>query len=134
MQQQNIQAQTQANNQAQQAAAQMEIQKTQAKTLAEAELEKTKNELRVNYLQQEIDAKKELMNHEFSLNSQLKQVEASMLNSKQSVAEDRKDARVDRQAMHQKEMIDQRSSGSSLKKFESSGNDIITGGAGIDRF
>jgi hypothetical protein len=134
MQQQNIQAQTQANNQAQQAAAQMEIQKTQAKTLAEAELEKTKNELRVNYLQQEIDAKKELMNHEFSLNSQLKQVEASMLNSKQSVAEDRKDARVDRQAMHQKEMIDQRSSGSSLKKFESSGNDILTGGANMDRF
>jgi hypothetical protein len=112
----------------------MEIQKTQAKTLAEAELEKTKNELRVNYLQQEIDAKKELMNHEFSLNSQLKQVEASMLNSKQSVAEDRKDARVDRQAMHQKEMIDQRSSGSSLKKFESSGNDILTGGANMDRF
>ena len=134
MQQQNIQAQTQANNQAQQAAAQMEIQKTQAKTLAEAELEKTKNELRVNYLQQEIDAKKELMNHEFSLNSQLKQVEASMLNSKQSVAEDRKDARVDRQAVHQKEMIEQRSSGSSLKKFESSGNDILTGGANIDRF
>jgi hypothetical protein len=134
MQQQNIQAQTQANNQAQQAAAQMEIQKTQAKTLAEAELEKTKNELRVNYLQQEIDAKKELMNHEFSLNSQLKQVEASMLNSKQLVAEDRKDARVDRQAMHQKEMIDQRSSGSSLKKFESSGNDILTGGANMDRF
>jgi len=134
MQQQNIQAQTQANNQAQQAATQMEIQKTQAKTLAEAELEKTKNELRVNYLQQEIDAKKELMNHEFSLNSQLKQVEASVLNSKQSIAEDRKDARVDRQAMHQKEMIEQRSGGSSLKKFESSGNDIITGGANMDRF
>jgi hypothetical protein len=134
MQQQNIEAQTRANNQAQQAAAQMEIQKTQAKTLAEAELEKTRNELKTNYLQQEVDAKKELMNHEFSLNAQIKQAEASMLNSKESIREDRKDARVDRQAMHQKQMIEQRSSGSSLKKFESSGNDILTGGANMERF
>ena len=131
MQQRNIEAQTRANNQAQQAAAQMEIQKTQAKTLAEAELEKTRNELKTNYLQQEVDAKKELMNHEFSLNAQIKQAEASMLNSKESIREDRKDARVDRQAMHQKQMIEQRSSGSSLKNFESSGNDILTGGANI---
>ena len=134
MQQQNIEAQTRANNQAQQAAAQMEIQKTQAKTLAEAELEKTRNELKTNYLQQEVDAKKELMNHEFSLNAQIKQAEASMLNSKESIREDRKDARVDRQAMHQKQMIEQRSGASSLKKFESSGNDILTGGANTERF
>ena len=134
IQQQNIEAQTRANNQAQQAAAQMEIQKTQAKTLAEAELEKTRNELKTNYLQQEVDAKKELMNHEFSLNAQIKQAEASMLNSKESIREDRKDARVDRQAMHQKQMIEQRSSGSSLKNFESSGNDILTGGANTERF
>ncbi len=50
------------------------------------------------------------------------------------VREDRRDDRVDRQAAHQKEMIDQRKQGDSFKKFESSGNDIITGGAGLDRF
>jgi len=33
--------------------------------------------------------------------------------------------------MHQKEMIDQRTGGDSLKKFESSGNDTITGDANI---
>ena len=43
--------------------------------------------------------------------------------------EDRKDQRVDRQAAHQKQMIEQRKGGSSLKKFESTGNDILTGGA-----
>ena len=48
--------------------------------------------------------------------------------------EDRKDQRVDRQAAHQKDMIEQRKQGDSLNKFESSGNDIITGGAGIERF
>ena len=48
--------------------------------------------------------------------------------------EDRKDKRVDQQAEHQKEMIEQRKQGESLKKFESSGNDILTGGANMERF
>jgi hypothetical protein len=52
----------------------------------------------------------------------------------ESMREDRKDARVDRQAGHQKQMIDQRTEANSLKKFESSGNDIVTGDAGIGRF
>ena len=50
----------------------------------------------------------------------------------EAVREDRKDQRVDRQAEHQKQMITQRSEGDSLKKFESSGNDIVTGDAGLD--
>jgi len=48
--------------------------------------------------------------------------------------EDRKDQRVDRQAMHQSKMIEQRKQGDSVNKFESSGNDIITGGADSDKF
>ena len=31
-------------------------------------------------------------------------------------------------------MIDQRKKGEPFKKFESSGNDIVTGGAGINKF
>ena len=58
----------------------------------------------------------------------------------ESVREDRKDMRVDRQAGHQMDMIEQRKQGDakekseddSLKKFESSGNDIITGDAGLE--
>tara|TARA_Y100000004_G_scaffold19132_1_gene19681 strand:+ start:431 stop:2827 length:2397 start_codon:yes stop_codon:yes gene_type:complete len=134
IQQQNIQAQSQANQEAQQAAAQAEVQKNQAKTQAEAQLEEAKNQLKIQYLQQEAQVKKELMAFEFELNSQLKGEEREIANKMEQVREDRKDQRVDRQAMHQKEMIDQRSEGQSLKKFESSGNDIVTGGAGLDRF
>ena len=134
MQQQNIQAQAQANAQAQQVAAQTEVQKNQAKTQSEAQLEQAKNQFKIQYLQQEAQVKKDLMAYEFELNSRLKGMEREVASRLEQVREDRKDQRVDRQAAHQKEMIDQRSTGDSLKKFESSGNDIVTGDAGIDRF
>jgi len=133
-QQQNIQAQATANSQQQQAAAQAEIQKSQAKVEFEAQLEQTKNQLRIQYLQQEVDSKKELMAYEFSLNSRIQEIQREIADKKEAMKEDRKDARVDRQAMHQKQMIDQRSGGDSVKTFESSGNDILTGGANLDRF
>ena len=134
IQQQNIQAQAQANAQQQQVAAQAEVQKNQAKTESEAQLEQAKNQLKIQYLQQEAAVKKDLMAYEFELNSKLKGMERDVAGRLEQVREDRKDQRVDRQAMHQKEMIDQRSTGDSLKKFESSGNDIVTGGANLDRF
>ena len=134
MQQQNIQAQAQANAEQQQAAAQAETQKNQAKTQAEAQLEQTKNQLKTEFLQAEVQAKKDLMQFEFELNSQIKSMERDITERSEAKREDRKDLRVDRQAMHQKQMIDQRSRGDSLKKFESSGNDIITGGVDLDRF
>ena len=132
IQQQNIQAQAQANAQQQQAAAQAEVQKNQAKTQAEVQLETTKSQLKVQYLQEEAAVKKELMAYEFELNSKLKGMEREITTRNETMREDRKDDRVDRQAAHQKEMIDQRSRGDSLKKFESSGNDIVTGDAGLN--
>ena len=132
--QQNMEAQAQANAQQQQAAAQAEIQKNQAKTRAESQLEQAKNQLKIEYLRQEVLSKKELMQFEFELNSQIKSMENEISGQIESAREDRRDARIDRQAAHQKQMIDQRKQGESLNKFESSGNDIITGGAGIDRF
>ena len=134
MQQQNIQAQSQANMQAQQAAAQQEVQKNQAKTQSEAQLEQTKNELKIQYLQQEARIKKDLMAFEFELNSKLKSMETQNANLMEGNREDRKDQRVDRQAAHQKEMINQRNKPDSLKNFESSGNDILTGSAGLEQF
>ena len=134
MQQQNIQAQAQANAQQQQASAQMEIQKGQAKAQTDAQLEQTKNQLSIQYLQQEVQSKKELMQFEFDLNTRLKGMEMSINSEKEKIREDRKDDRVDRQAAHQKDMIDQRTSGNALKTFESSGNDILTGGANMGRF
>ena len=134
IQQQNIQAQAQANAQQQQVAAQAEVQKNQAKTQAEVQLEQAKSELQTQYLQAEVQAKKELMAYEFELNSQLKGMEREITTRNEAVREDRKDQRIDRQAAHQKEMINQRSGDNSLKKFESSGNDILTGGANMDKF
>jgi len=134
MQQENIQAQSQANQQAQQAAAQGEIQKNQAITQSQAQLEQTKNQLKIQYLQEEVAVKKELMKFEFELNSQLEGMKRESANQMETVREDRKDGRVDRQAAHQNNMIDKRKESESVKKFESSGNDIITGGSNLDKF
>jgi len=137
-QQQNIQAQSQANQQAQQAAAQAEIQKQQASAQTEAQLEQTKNQLKIQYLQQEVQSKKELMQFEFELNSQLESIKQQTSTKIESDREDRRDRRVDMQADRQMQMIDKRNTqkteGESLKKFESSGNDILSGDAGMERF
>jgi len=134
MQQQNMQMQQQANAQAQQMAAQAEMQKSQAKVQAETQLEQAKSQFKAQYLQQEVQAKKELMQFEFNLNSQSKSEEMEINNSKEIYKEDRKDQRINMQAAHQKEMIEQRKQGDSTKNFESSGNDILTGGANMQRF
>ena len=134
MQQQNMQAQAQANSQAQQAAAQAEIQKNDAKVQSETQLEQAKNDLKIQFLQQEAQVKKDLMAFEFELNSQMQGLERENLRTMESMREDRKDSRIDKQAAHQKDLAERKKSGDSVKKFESSGNDIVTGGAGIDRF
>ncbi len=131
VQQQNIQAQAQANAQQQQAAAQAEIQKNQAKAQAETQVEQAKNQFKTQYLQAEVEAKKQLMQYEFELNSKLKGAEMELNKQKEINKEDRLDQRVDRQAAHQKQMIEQKKEGGSIKRFESSGNDILTGGANM---
>jgi hypothetical protein len=133
IQQQNIQAQSNANIQAQQAAAQSEMEKNDQKVQSEIELESTKNSLKIQYLRQEALVKKELMKYEFDLNSQIKTLEIQNNSSREAMKEDRKDQRVDRQANHQKDLMEQKREDDSLKSFESSGNDIITGDANIKR-
>jgi len=134
MQQQNMQAQAQAQSMATQEAAKVEIEKKQAENEADQQLEKMKNTLKIKYLQHEARIKKDLMMLEYKLNSNIKAEENKISGRLEAMREDRKDNRVDRQAEHQKSMIEQRKSGDSLNKFESSGNDIITGGADSKRF
>tara|TARA_B100001113_G_scaffold347219_1_gene339299 strand:- start:1097 stop:3493 length:2397 start_codon:yes stop_codon:yes gene_type:complete len=134
MAQQNIQDQARANQETQQAAANAEIQKNQAKTQLETQLEETKNSLKIKYLQEEAQVKKQLMAYEFELNSKIKNMENSTKSMIEAERENRKDQRVDRQAMHQKDMAAERKRGETFNKFESSGNDIVTGGAGIGKF
>ena len=113
--QENMQAQAAAQGQAQQAAAQAEMQKNQQKMQFDSELENTRSQNKINYLQQEVALKKELMQFEFDLNQQL-----NAQNRQQEMKlEDRKDVREEKKTS---------------KKFESSGNDILGGGIGLDKF
>ena len=120
LQQENIQAQASANAQTQQAAADAEIQKNQAKAQAEIQLETIKAETKLNHLREEVVLKKELMAYEFELNNQLRAQERQSTEKVEGMKEQGKDRR---------ENVKQTS-----KKFESSGNDILGGGIGLDKF
>ena len=134
MAQENIQAQANANAQAQQAAAAAEVQKNQAITQSNIQLEQVKAQLDSNKITQEVIAKKELMQLEFQMNMQLKNMEVEGQKSREKEKEDRKDERTRIQASQQSELIDQRNSGKPPKKFESSGNDILGGGFNLGGF
>jgi hypothetical protein len=127
LQERNIQLQTQSNTQAAQNAAQIEVQKNQLMTQNEAQLEQLRSQLAVQKLQQEAEIKKQLMQVEFNMNMQLKQAEVEGMKSREKEKEDRKDERTRIQASQASELIDQRKSGSTPKKFESAGNDVLGG-------
>ena len=132
--QQNMQAQAEANAQQQQAAAQAEAQKNEAKAQTEMMIEQTKGDMKLRYLQEEVRLKKELMAYEFHLNSQMKVYETQSNHELEAMREGKKDNREKMKLKNQRKIESQRNSAKSVKRFESSGNDIITGGAGIDRF
>jgi len=133
IQQQNIQAQSQANIQAQQAAAQSEMQKQQSMAQTAIALEQSKTDLEIQKLHQEAAIKKELMELEFQFNMQLKNQEVGVVQGKERFKEDRKDKRTKIQATQQSELIDQRSNNNPPKNFESAGNDTLGGGLGLNQ-
>ncbi len=133
-QQQNIQAQSQANAEAQQVAAQAEVQKQQALTESKIQLAQAEAQMESNKLQQEAALKKELMDHEFQINMRLKEMELESAKEKETAKEDRKDERTRIQASQQSEMIDQRNKDKAPKKFESANNDVISGDFDLGAF
>ena len=126
--------QAQANSQASQAAAQVEVQKNQALTQSKAQLEQIKGQIESQKLAQEANLKKELMAIEFQYNMQLKGIEIEGIKSREKEKEDRKDERTKIQATQQSEMIEQRKTGKPPKNFESAGNDILGGGFDLGAF
>ena len=130
----NIQAQTQSNTQAAEAAAQIEVQKNQALNASQAEIEQLKAQIDAQKMQQEVAHKKELMELEFQYNMQLKGIEVDGMKEREKQKEDRKDERTKIQATQQSEMIEQRKSGKPPKNFESAGNDILGGGFDLGSF
>tara|TARA_R100000995_G_scaffold81254_1_gene53914 strand:- start:1082 stop:2116 length:1035 start_codon:yes stop_codon:yes gene_type:complete len=127
IQERNIQLQTESNTKAAQNAAQIEAQKNQAITQSKAQLAQLQGQLDAQKLNQEAQVKKDLMQLEFQMNMQLRQMEVEALKGKEKEKEDRKDERTKIQASQQSELIDQRKTGSSPKKFESAGNDTLGG-------
>jgi hypothetical protein len=134
IQQQNMQAQAEANAQAQQVAAQLEVQKQQALTNSQIQLEQAKSSLGTQRLKEEANLKKELMSYEFQINMALKQKEAEIYKSKEGFKEDRKDNRTKIQASQQSQLIEQRQKNTGAKDFESSGNDILSGDFDLGSF
>ena len=120
IQQENMQAQAEANTQTQQAAAQAEIQKSQINSQADIQLESVKAETKLHHLREEVRLKKELMQFEFDLNTSLRDQERNSTEKLEGMKEAGKDKRENVKA--------------SAKKFESSGNDILGGGMGLDKF
>ena len=118
--QENQKAQADANAQAQQAIAQTEMQKNQAKSQADLQLEQARSQGRLTQLQEEVRLKKELMQFEFDLNQQLRDQERESTERIEGMKEQGKDKREKVKA--------------TAKKFESSGNDILGGGMGLDKF
>ena len=127
IQQQNMQAQAEANMQAQQQAAQLEMQKQQMLTQSESQLEQMKAQMEAQKLQMEAQVKAQLMEQEFQYNMQLRQMDMKTVMEREGQKEDRKDKRTKIQATQQSELINQRTNDLPPKDFESEGNDILGG-------
>ena len=134
IQQQNIEAQAQANAQAQQVAAQAEIQKNQVITQQKMQLKQLEAQMEEKKIQQEVQAKMQLMQLEFQYNMQLRNMDSTQQTQGETEREDRKDKRVQMQGTQQSELIDQRQNNKPPKNFESSGNDILGGGFDLGSF
>tara|TARA_R110002126_G_scaffold48322_1_gene134653 strand:+ start:721 stop:3111 length:2391 start_codon:yes stop_codon:yes gene_type:complete len=126
-QQENMQAQSQANIQQQQASAELEMQKQQQVAQTAISIEEAKSRFELEKLNQEAQVKMQLMEQEFQYNMQLKGVETNQRSQGEKEKEDRKDNRTKIQASQQSEMIDQRNNNKPPKDFESSGNDVLGG-------
>jgi len=127
MQQENMQAQSQANIQQQQASAELEMQKQQQVAQTAISIEEAKSRFGIEKLNQEAQIKMQLMEQEFQYNMQLAGAESGQKTKGETEKEDRKDKRTKIQATQQSEMIDQRNNGKPPKNFESSGNDVMGG-------
>ena len=134
----NIQAQTESNTQAAQAASQAEIQKNQALNEGKAQIVQLQGQMEVQKAQQDAVLKKELLQMEFEFNMQLKQMEIQAMMGKESQKENRKDDRtriqadqqrglVDRRNSQQSELIDQRANQKPPKNFEATSDDTLGG-------
>ena len=127
-------AQGKSQAEASKAAAEAETQKAQAAHQLNIELENVKAQNKTQQMQMESEIKKELMQMEFEINMKLQKMNMEEVDMKDTRKEDRKDDRTKMQASQQSELIDQKLNKKPPKKFESSGNDIMSGEFGLGEF
>jgi hypothetical protein len=133
-QQSNIQAQAQANAELAEKTAMTEVQKQQALTAEKVSVEQAKSQFEIQRMQTEAQIKRELMAEEFNFNMQLAQAKIKSESERDQEIENRKDQRTKIAGTQQSEMIDQRKNNLLPKNFESSGNDVLSGGFGLNQF
>ena len=121
MQAQQAQQQSQLNTQAQQAAAESEVQKQQALTSEQVNLEQAKSQFEIQRMQTEAEIKRQLMAEEFNYQLQLEQIKMQKETTKESEIENRKDKRTRITGSQQSEMISQRKNNSLPIDFEVQG-------------
>ena len=130
---QQIQAQSQAQIEANEKATLSELQKQESMVNSKVQVEQAKSQFEIQRLQTEAAIKKDLMQTEFQFNIQLAKEQAGVVKQKEQDIEDRKDKRVKIQGTQQSEMITQRKEDGLPINFESKGNDNL-GGIGMEQF
>ena len=128
-QQQMIESQSQANQQATEAAAMQEVEKQQALAETQTQIEQAKSQFEIDRMQTEAEIKRELMAQEFEYDVKLKKMDIEVTKQKEKEIEDRKDQRTKIQATQQSEMISQRQNDSLPTNFEQN-----QGGIDIEQF
>ena len=107
-QQQTIQSQSQANQQATEAAAMQEVEKQQALAQTQIQIEQAKSQFEINRMEQDLQIQQQIMAKEFEYNIKLKQMDVDAMGKKENLIENRKDKRTQLQATQQSKMIQQR--------------------------
>tara|TARA_R110000772_G_scaffold127879_6_gene235429 strand:- start:1921 stop:2799 length:879 start_codon:yes stop_codon:yes gene_type:complete len=118
-QKQMIETQANANAEASERAAIAEVQKNQALTESDVNLETAKSQLEIQRMQQASQIKQLEMEIQFGYDLQLAQAQLGAATQKEKEIEDRKDKRTKIQATQQSQMIDQRKNDLLPTDFES---------------
>jgi len=103
-----VESQAQANAQAAQATEQAKQQTIQANTQADAQLEQLKAQLELQRMEKEFELKKMLIQEQNAAESAAKEQQRGFELTKESIREDRKDKRTEKQASQQSVLIKQR--------------------------
>jgi PAB1-binding protein PBP1 len=120
-QQQNIEAQGKANQEASEAAAMNDVQKAEAVAQTETQLEQSKSQFEIQRMETENQLRLQIMAQQFEYDMKLKQMDVDNSKKKEAEIEDRKDKRTEMQATQQSKLISQRQNDLPPTNFESSG-------------